>query len=101
MLRSLRGFAQAAGRNPDAILVAFKGSLYDREKQTVPGKRRRFLGADDEIIRDIRDYRDAGVDTLIFDVRRPSAAETLERMEWLAQGSDRQDIERVIISGGT
>ena len=84
-LETLRGFAQAAGRNPGAILVAFKGSLYDREKQIVPGKRRRFVGANDEIIGDIRDYRDAGVDTLIFDVRRPSAAETLERMEWLAQ----------------
>jgi probable F420-dependent oxidoreductase len=84
-VETLRGFAQAAGRDPGAIHVAFKGSLYDREKQIVPGKRRRFVGADDEIAGDIQDYRDAGVDTLIFDVRRPSAAETLERMEWLAQ----------------
>jgi alkanesulfonate monooxygenase SsuD/methylene tetrahydromethanopterin reductase-like flavin-dependent oxidoreductase (luciferase family) len=81
----VRGFAQAAGRDPGAIHVAFKGSLYDREKQIVPGRRRRFLGSDDEIASDIRDYRDAGVDTLIFDVRCPSAAETLERMEWLAK----------------
>jgi alkanesulfonate monooxygenase SsuD/methylene tetrahydromethanopterin reductase-like flavin-dependent oxidoreductase (luciferase family) len=84
-LETLRGFAQAAGRNPDAICVAFKGSLYDPEKQIVPGKRRRFVGVNDEIVGDIQDYRDAGVDTLIFDVRRPSATETLERMEWLAQ----------------
>jgi hypothetical protein len=26
----------------------------------------------------------AGVDTMIFDVPRPSVAETLERMEWMA-----------------
>jgi probable F420-dependent oxidoreductase len=84
-LENMRGFAQAAGRNPDAIRVAFKGSLYDREKQAVAGKRRRFVGVNDEIVGDIQDYRDAGVDTLIFDVRRPSATETLERMEWLAQ----------------
>jgi hypothetical protein len=84
-LTTLRGFAQAAGRNPADIRVALKGSLFDREKQIVPGKRRRFLGIDQEIASDIREYRDAGVDTLIFDVRRPSASETLERMEWLAQ----------------
>jgi probable F420-dependent oxidoreductase len=84
-LTTLRGFAQAAGRNPAEIRVALKGSLFDREKQIVPGKRRRFLGTDEEIASDIRDYRDAGVDTLIFDVRRPSATETLERMEWLAK----------------
>ncbi|MEX0806649.1 MAG: LLM class F420-dependent oxidoreductase [Candidatus Binatia bacterium] len=84
-LEILRGYALAAGRNPDEIRVALKGSLFDREKQITPGKRRRFLGSNDEIASDIRDYRDAGVDTLIFDVRRPSATETLERMEWLAK----------------
>jgi alkanesulfonate monooxygenase SsuD/methylene tetrahydromethanopterin reductase-like flavin-dependent oxidoreductase (luciferase family) len=84
-LETLRGFAQAADRDPADIQVAFKGSLFDREKPIVPGKRRRFIGTDDQIVSDVRDYRDAGVDTLIFDVRRPGATETLERMEWLAK----------------
>jgi probable F420-dependent oxidoreductase len=84
-LDTLRGFAQAAGRDPRQIHVALKGSLFDREKQIVPGKRRRFLGSNEEIAADIRDYRDAGVDTLIFDVRHPGFSETLERMHWLAQ----------------
>ena len=67
-------------------MVAFKGSLYDREKQIAPGKRRRFRRQPMmKSLGDIREYRDAGVDTMIFDVRRPSASETLERMEWLAQ----------------
>jgi probable F420-dependent oxidoreductase len=81
----LAEYAQAAGRNPKDIRVALKGSLFDREKQITPGRRRRFLGNAEEIASDIRDYRQAGVDTMIFDVRRPSFSETLERMEWMAK----------------
>jgi hypothetical protein len=43
------------------------------------------MGSAEEIASDIRDYRAAGVDTMIFDVRRPRIAETLERMEWMAK----------------
>jgi probable F420-dependent oxidoreductase len=84
-LAVLRAYAEKAGRDPAAIRVALKGSLFDREKQITPGKRRRFTGAAEEIANDIRDYGKAGVDTMIFDVRRPSPAETLERMEWMAK----------------
>ena len=65
--------------------MALKGSLFDREKQIAPGKRRRFLGNAEEIASDIRDYRQVGVDTVILDVRRPTQTETLERMEWIAK----------------
>jgi probable F420-dependent oxidoreductase len=81
----LMAYAQKAGRNPKEIRVALKGSLFDREKQASPGKRRRFIGNADEIASDIREYRNAGVDTMIFDVRRPTPTETLERMEWMAR----------------
>ena len=67
------------------IRVALKGSLFDREKQIIPGQRRRFIGRAEEVASDIRDYRSVGVDTMIFDVRRPSMTETLERMEWMAK----------------
>jgi hypothetical protein len=60
-------------------------SLFDREKQIIPGRRRRFLGRAEEVASDISSYHSAGVNTLIFDVRRPSIAETLDRMEWLAK----------------
>ena len=53
----LAGYAQKAGRDPKEIRVALKGSLFDREKQTTPGKRRRFLGTAEEIASDIREYR--------------------------------------------
>jgi probable F420-dependent oxidoreductase len=78
-------YAVKAGRDPKKIRIALKGSLFDREKQITPGKRRRFIGSAEEIASDIRDYRSAGVDTMIFDVRRPTITETLERMEWMAK----------------
>jgi probable F420-dependent oxidoreductase len=82
-LATLAEYAQAAGRDPKQIHVALKGSLFDREKK-IDGRRRHFMGTAEHIASDIRAYRAAGVDTLIFDVRRPSFAETLERMEWMA-----------------
>jgi len=83
-LAMLTEFARAAGRDPKQIRVALKGSLFDKEKK-IEGRRRRFMGDAEEIASDIRDYRAVGVDTMIFDVRRPSSAETLERMEWMAK----------------
>jgi probable F420-dependent oxidoreductase len=83
-LALLGEFAQAAGRDPKTIHVALKGSLFDKEKK-IAGRRRRFMGSAEEIAGDIGAYRDVGVDTMIFDVRRPSFTETLERMEWLAK----------------
>jgi probable F420-dependent oxidoreductase len=84
-MNMLFDYAAKAGRDPKKIRVALKGSLFDREKQITPGKRRRFIGSAEEIASDIREYRTAGVDTMIFDVRRPTVGETLERMEWMAR----------------
>jgi probable F420-dependent oxidoreductase len=83
-LATLADFARKAGRDPTTIRVALKGSLFDKEKK-IADRRRRFMGSAEEIAADIRDYGAAGVDTMIFDVRRPSTAETLERMEWMAK----------------
>ena len=83
-LATLADFARAADRDPKKIHVALKGSLFDKEKK-IEGRRRHFVGTAEEIASDIRAYRDAGVDTLIFDVRRPSFTETVERMDWLAK----------------
>ena len=83
-LATVSEYAVKAGRDPKLIHVALKGSLFDKEKK-IADRRRRFMGSADEIAEDIRDYGAAGVNTMIFDVRRPSYAETLERMEWMAQ----------------
>lgn len=84
-LATLAEYARAAGRSPKEIRVAFKASLYDRGTEIRAGKRRRFTGKPAEIASDVRDYRKAGVDCLILDVRTPDPAQTLERLEWLAQ----------------
>ena len=84
-LEMLVDYALKAGRDPKQIRIVLKGSLFDREKQITPGKRRRFIGAAEEIASDIRDYRAAGVDTMVFDVRQPSFSATMERMEWMAK----------------
>jgi probable F420-dependent oxidoreductase len=84
-LETLGFYAAKAGRNIKDIRVALKGSLFDREKQSTPGRRRRFMGSADDIAGDIEAYRKAGVDTMIFDVRRATISETLERMEWMAK----------------
>lgn len=76
--------AHQAGRDPKTIRVALKGSLFDKELK-IADRRRRFMGSADDIAGDIVAYRDAGVDTMIFDVRQPSSAATLERMEWMAK----------------
>jgi probable F420-dependent oxidoreductase len=83
-LELLSQHAQAAGRDPKTIRIALKGSLFDKEKK-IEGRRRRFMGNAEEIAADIQAYRDVGVDTMIFDVRRPTIAETLQRMEWMAK----------------
>jgi probable F420-dependent oxidoreductase len=83
-LALLAEYARAAGRDPKNIHIALKGSLFDKEKR-IAGRRRHFMGSAEEIASDIRAYRDVGVNTMIFDVRRPSFSETLERMEWMAK----------------
>ena len=83
-LTTVGEYAVKAGRDPKRIHVALKGSLFDREKK-IADRRRRFMGSAEEIADDIREYGAAGVNTMIFDVRRPTSAETLERMEWMAK----------------
>src|SRR5215510_3784619 len=81
----LAQYARAAGRDPKEIRVAFKASLYDRDKASRAGRRRRFTGGAEDIVADAREYRSAGVDYLILDVRTPNREQTLERLNWLAQ----------------
>lgn len=83
-LRKLAEYAQAAGRNPKEIRLAFKASLFDREIEARAGRRRRFTGNAEQIASDVRDYQGVGVDCLILDVRTPDPTQTLERLDWLA-----------------
>jgi probable F420-dependent oxidoreductase len=84
-LELLFQYAEAAGRNPAQIDVAFKASFFDPGREVIPGQRRRFTGNAEQIAADIRAYSEAGVNCLILDFRSDSPTQTLERMEWLAK----------------
>ncbi len=84
-LERLAEYARAAGRNPKEIRVAFKASLFDPGTEIRAGQRRRFTGNAEQIASDVRGYQKAGVDCLILDVRTPDPAQSLERLDWLAQ----------------
>tara|TARA_B100000676_G_scaffold307721_1_gene366852 strand:- start:5544 stop:6485 length:942 start_codon:yes stop_codon:yes gene_type:complete len=81
---TIRTLAAEAGRNPDAIEVAYKAPIYDSGRPPEGSERRYFSGDADAILDDIGAFAEAGVDELIFDFRSPSVAETVERMRWFA-----------------
>jgi len=78
-------YAEAAGRDPAQIKVAFKASFFDPRSEVFPGRRRRFTGNAEQVAADIRAYGEAGASCLILDVRGDSPVQTLERMEWVAK----------------
>jgi probable F420-dependent oxidoreductase len=88
LLDDLARLASAAGRDPRSIAISFKAPVYDRggsaRATTADGQRMPFTGTQDEVVDDIRTYGKLGVSELVFDVRSPSLAETLERMEQFA-----------------
>lgn len=84
-LRVLGRYAREAGRDPSEIQLVIKASLYDVKEGGVAEKRRRFTGSPDEFVSDIQDYEKVGAQGVSFDVRSESAAQTLEKMDWLAK----------------
>lgn len=84
-LETLDGLLLQRGRRRKDIVVSFKPSQFDPRKEAVKGQRRRFTGTAEDVLSDVDVYGDLGVDVLIFDMRGPSPAAVLERMEWLAK----------------
>ena len=79
----LHHFAESAGRNPQHLDVAMKTPLYD-SSNSGDGRRRRFSGANDEILQDIQSYSDIGTTHIIFDIRGDDLNQALERLDWFA-----------------
>jgi len=84
-LAEVRRYASEAERDPEAIRMVIKASLYDRRVEAVAGKRRRFTGTAQQVAEDLAEYRDIGVSGVFFDARTASAEQTFERLEWLAK----------------
>jgi len=66
------------------MTLSLKAPLYDIALAQPDGARRPFTGSDGDVIEDIHTYAALGIDELIFDIRSPTLAESLERMEHFA-----------------
>ena len=78
--------AEAAGRDPSQIDLAYSAGWYDDQgPQTGPdGSRRSFTGTSEQVVEDIRAFGEAGVRHLMVGMRGGSLTDTLERMERFA-----------------
>ncbi len=83
-ISELKQLTVAEGRDFDAMTLSFKAPLYDAAIAAPDGTRRPFSGTNDQVIEDIHTYAALGIEELIFDIRAPSMAESLERMEHFA-----------------
>ena len=84
MISELKQLTVAEGRDFDAMTLSFKAPLYDTAIAQPDGARRPFTGTNDQVIEDIHTYAALGIEELIFDIRSPTLAESLERMEHFA-----------------
>lgn len=83
-ISELKQLTVAEGRDFDAMTLSFKAPLYDAAVAQPDGARRPFTGTNDQVIEDIHTYANLGIAELIFDIRSPTLAESLERMEHFA-----------------
>jgi probable F420-dependent oxidoreductase len=88
-LEELRRLTEAAGRDYEALTISYKAPLYDitlsgAVERQVGLERRPFSGTTAQVVEDIHTYTRLGVSELIFDFRRDTLSESLERMEHFA-----------------
>ncbi len=84
MRDDLHRMTDACGRNFDEIVLGFVARLRESAAPIGGNDRMPFSGSAQQLIDDVETYRALGVSHLSFDFRRPSLAETLDRMEWFA-----------------
>lgn len=79
-------FAEAAGRDPSTIGLAYSASwLNDREAQHLPnGERQLLTGTPEQVADDIQAFADIGVSHFMFNFQSDTLEATLARMERFA-----------------
>jgi probable F420-dependent oxidoreductase len=86
MLDELARLTEAEGRDPRALTISYKAPVYDADRPVAAGETRRpFTGSAAQIQDDIGAFERLGVSELIFDFRRESLSESVERMERFAE----------------
>ena len=71
-------------RDPSELSIAIKAPIYDVEV-VGDGGRRRFSGDSDQIIEDIIEYENTGVNHIILDTRSSNLQQFIEKMDWLSE----------------
>ena len=80
----IHAMAEAHGRDPLGIEIAYKAPIYDGGRPPEGETRRFFSGGADEIAEDIHTFAGVGVHELVFDFRSPTTEQSLDRMAWFA-----------------
>ena len=83
----IRNMAEAAGRDPSVIDMAFWAVWYDDSARGVmadDGTRHILLGEPEEVAADIVAMGEAGVKSIVFNFQRPTLAATLDAQETFA-----------------
>jgi probable F420-dependent oxidoreductase len=84
LLDDLRRQAEANGRDPSAIKIAFAARLRETDKPIEANDRMPFSGSAAQLAEDVDAYRRLGVSHLSFDFRTPDLSETVDRMGWFS-----------------
>ena len=83
-LDRLRGYAEAAGRDPSEIDLTYSANWRDRREAQLDESRRTLAGTPEQVAGDIRVFGDLGVKHMMVAMRARSLDETLDRMERFA-----------------
>jgi probable F420-dependent oxidoreductase len=83
-VRRLRELAAAAGRDPAAITITFKGPVKFEEGTGGGGARTPLAGSPAQIVEDLQDYVAAGVQHFVLDFSVPTPPAMLEVLERFA-----------------
>jgi len=82
-LEYLKTYADSVDRDWSNMAIAMKAPLYDA--QTDGANRRKFSGAESDILEDISDYSKRGVTHIIFDMRSTDLTQTKEKISWFSE----------------
>ncbi len=85
LLSELKQRCEEEGRNFEDLTISFKAPVYDSNLPPASGQRRPFAGGPDEVVEDIHAYGGLGVSELIFDVRTPTLAGCIEKIDHFAE----------------
>ncbi len=84
LLDRLKRMTDAEGRDFNDITIAYAARLRETARPIDSNDRMPFSGSAEQIVEDVETYRALGVSHLSFDFRKPSLAETTDRMAWFA-----------------